>query len=1108
MKNFRNLFSFSLALIMMLCIFIVGASAADADVWDGTATSNWYDSSATTLVIDSAEDLAAFVSAVNGGNVFSGQTVRLDCDIIWTAGDASEWSEITAPDRSWTPIGTSANKPFQGTFDGNGHTVSGLYYHGTITGAGFFGYVKGATIKNLHIKNSYFHAQTRVGGIVGSSAGGQLTITGCSVNSTYLLSNWATKDNHHVGGIGGYLDGGSTHPVTISNCAFSGNIISDDGVNVGGIAGTIKGSTVNVSTCMATGNFTARNRLGGIIGRSYSSLTISDCYANVNLVTWGTANQGGIIGGLRTTDTTSIPEMTILRCYYNGTNLHTTNDALGKFTSLATRLGSYEVDETTEKNPLGSISTSSTYYTDSTNDSTYFAQSGQAAVPTSVLKKGGLTEFLAQNSNFVKDLYGNVQLLALSCTHNCEDYAGEWKEDSTTGGQKAECLAPGCDEILTRDESFKILGVSIRYTDPSGIRFLTQVNKNDFFKELYTGDDSNYAYDGANVTFGTVIIPENLLAGELTVDTPSVLNIKAKKIYNSSSYSQTDDVFYYSAVVVNYPERIDTYGSDLMARSYMTYTDANGETVYVYTNTKKISFYEIASKIYAQTTTSAATKEGLNMILALGAVDDGFYDEGHNRVMLLENASETLFNEYAASLESQGFTKHTNYKYAGNSFGLYYNDDYVVTFYYTPKSIGKYTEDNQDWYVGGTSITDDMDTIANSVRVEDIENVMRVIIEKRSQTDLPQTGYENYLGYTRNTSVTNSIAYAFPNDNYNHYGMGYVIQLGDGSFLIIDGGNNVDDPRDDSTDTDSDYLYDYLMSKKPANHEKPVIAAWILTHIHGDHTNAMKNFISEYSESVELEQVIYNFMSGDTVVPTGNRDKERYAEVYIKTYFPNVRIVRAHTGYKFFIRNAEVNILYSIDDIIPESFEGMFANNESIAFDVIIDNTQRLMFTGEIFIPGSRALVNMYGASLKSDVVQISHHGNYGATLEVNQLIWPDDGTDYTTDSLKFALLPNGNNRQARNRLLLNENTPFIELLIGTGYDTLSELNINLASKKLYINGDLIFENGTVTSGYTTEQSDVNVVASGAIGMWKTIALYTSDVPDNDIIIDWPDGWN
>ena len=152
---------FLLALIIFATsTFTLGVSAASADAWDGTETTSWYDSSKTTLIINSAEDLCAFVSAVNSGDDFIGKTVELACDIVWSEGDASSWSDTTAPSKVWTPIGNATN-PFVGVFDGNGHTVSGLYVYSAHTGSvpsdgvGFFGNVQGAAIKDLNIKDAY-----------------------------------------------------------------------------------------------------------------------------------------------------------------------------------------------------------------------------------------------------------------------------------------------------------------------------------------------------------------------------------------------------------------------------------------------------------------------------------------------------------------------------------------------------------------------------------------------------------------------------------------------------------------------------------------------------------------------------------------------------------------------------------------------------------------------------------------------------------------------------------------------------------------------------------------------------------------------------------------
>ncbi len=1142
MKKTRFFWCVCLAVIVMIPLAVINAGAAD--VWDGTVTSNWYNENSGVLVIDSAEDLAAFVSAVNSGRSFSKKTVELACDIVWADGDLETWRE-SAPKNKWTPIGTSSN-PFTGTFDGKGHIVSGLYYYGTKSGnsnAGFFGYTTDAVIKDLHIENSYINAYRTIGSIV-AYAQKSLTVSGCSSNA-YLVSNYMTAADHNIGGIVGRADGIITETQTIGNvsqtvvvsadkvdvsdCIYVGDITSDNGCNVGGIVGRANGSTFTISGCFADGTYTGFNRVSGILGRAYSDVEISDCCSFADLYIWGDANIGGILGGFRVDNTVYIHD-----CYYDGNFYDAYSSTYGSIRSIPTRLGANEISGGVA---YGTFLETSTYYTDSDNDNSYSASGNQTGIPSGVKRLGGLDEFLANNDSFDTNLYGTVFPVAYSGAHDCGDHFGKWLDDPESDGQIRGCTYRNCTAAETREQSFKISGASVRYDEPSGIRFLTEVDKNTFFKEYC--NKNIYTYTGSDLTFGTLIIPTDMLSGELTVQTSDAVNIEARVIL-----SQNSEKLCYTAVLYGFPETIEAYKDNLTVRSYAKYTD-NGQTKYVYTSAADCSFLDIAEMAYADERTSQDVKEGLNLLIALGVVDDTFYDECPDNVTVLEYATPELFAKYAAALEKQGFTKHTNYEYSDNHFGVYYNDDYVVSFYYTPKSIGKYTEPNQEWYAYGSIVnerTEDMAKIREKfgVHIEDVYNIMRVIVEKREDADLPAVESENV--YTRTAGMTNTIAQIFPNDNYNHYGMGYIVQLADGSFIIVDGGEDEVDPRVSSDDTDADNLYRYLMEMKPAHHEKPVIAAWFLTHRHNDHVEVIQGFLPKYADLVEVEQVVYNFSAGEVSIPTETVDINRFADKYLKPYLPDAKIITAHTGYKFYIRNAVVTILYSIDDLCSQDIAKVFVNNESIAFDMVIDGKQRIMFTGEIFIPGSRALVNMYGEDLVSDIIQLSHHGHYGATEEVYQYIWPA-WQDYSASD-KFVLWPIGNEEQRRDRLYLAENLWIIKRIaedVGIEWKTEWDAAIaNIMASSSYKNDaarfaaigkyltaegrlaysnralwdkihsmcDMIFKSGTVsdTIGKTEAAASPNystyktstpnytgdrVALSGAIGSWEIIELYT-----------------
>ena len=1107
MKKTRLILCIALVALMLVVLASFEVSAAitpERTFAGGSGTAG------DPYVIKTEGQLAYFANQVNGGNSFSNKYIVLGANIVWNSGSLDNWRD-TSPANMWVPIGTSSS-PFKGNFDGNGYTVSGIYYKGDSSNVGFFGFVTDATVKGLNIENSFFDAYKNVGSVIGRATG-SLTLSDCSSNA-YVVSNDPTPENHDVGGIAGAV-GGTSYAVNIYNCAFTGNITSDNGCNIGGIVGQMSGSPAKIWSCLATGTYTGYNRVAGILGRTYSDIEIYDCYSDCELYAWGTANLGGILGGSRVRDNT----IYIHDCYYAGDFyvMHSTH--YGSVKNVPTRLGNNEVD-TDGVTVFGTFSTGSAYYTDSKNDNSYSASGNMIALPKEVVCLGGLDEFLEASDTFELDMYGNAYIVGAVGNHNHSDYFGKWIDDTSGSGQMRECLYGACTEIERRGLSINVVGVSVRYDSPSGIRFLTEVDKNDFFKSYYS--DEKYKYSGADITFGTLLIPADDLDGELTVNTANAVNIEARVIL-----SQNSDKLSYTAVLYGFPETIDAYKGALTVRSYAKYNDGT-KTVYEYSSPVKCSYLDAALKVYEDERTSADVKEGLNMLIALGLVDKDFRDESAHRVAILEEATPELFDKYAEALAAQGFTKHTNYEYSDNLFGVYYNDECVVSFYYTPKSIGEYVEPNQEWYAYGSVVnerTEDMAKIQEKfgVTAEDAYNVMRIIVEERDEVDLPITSEENV--YTRVSGMKNTITQFFPNHNYSHYGMGYAIQLADGSFIIIDGGENIDDPRNTSTDTDSDILYNYLMSAKPASHEKPIIAAWFLTHRHNDHVDLFyRGFLPEHGDDVVIEQVVYNFGKGTLGIPREYEEVGRFEKSYLTKYVPEAKVVTGHTGYTFYIRNAVVTVRYSADDLYPFDIVDGFVNNESLVLDMVIDGGQRILFTDEVFVPGSRALVNMYGEDLASDVIQLSHHGHYGATEELYQCIWPAS-TDYS-DKNRFALWPIGNEEQRRDRLALAENLWILRRIAeDVGIKWKTEWDTYIASVKTstaykndasrfkaigkyltdssrlgYLNGplwskiysmcDMMFKYGNITDRVGSNETNY-VPASGVLGTWETIELYT-----------------
>lgn len=157
---------------------------------------------------------------------------------------------IDMKDAEWTPIGT-ADKPFSGNFDGNGHTISGLNYSGEY--AGLFGYMNNGTISNIKLADSSFANGTASGGICAVNNGG--TIENCAVDNVAVSGGTA-------GGICGQNSG------TITDCFFSGNVSSDG--KYGGICGSNSG-TIKSTVSLYAGTAVGENAKGDIEYCFYNS---------------------------------------------------------------------------------------------------------------------------------------------------------------------------------------------------------------------------------------------------------------------------------------------------------------------------------------------------------------------------------------------------------------------------------------------------------------------------------------------------------------------------------------------------------------------------------------------------------------------------------------------------------------------------------------------------------------------------------------------------------------------------------------------------------------------------------------------------------------------
>ena len=259
--------------------------------YTGAVDTAWYMNKVagqTEFVITTPDELYGLASLVNAGTfgtekVYLASDITVNSSVLDSSGKlVANTSELTA----WTPIGTSSkwdtvNTTFQGAFDGQGHTISGLYTDISSTSidemptqwcVGLFGAVCTAKkIENIKVVNSYFKGNHYIGSIVGLLKTG--TIKNCYSSST--VTN-AKSSYTGVGGIAGGVgaSAASTVKSVVKECWFDGSVDAIGWI-CGGIVGYVREVGCDIIDCLNTGSLSGVNNLGGIVGRNETATSIT-----------------------------------------------------------------------------------------------------------------------------------------------------------------------------------------------------------------------------------------------------------------------------------------------------------------------------------------------------------------------------------------------------------------------------------------------------------------------------------------------------------------------------------------------------------------------------------------------------------------------------------------------------------------------------------------------------------------------------------------------------------------------------------------------------------------------------------------------------------------
>lgn len=341
----------------------------------------------------------------------------------------------------------------------------------------------------------------------------------------------------------------------------------------------------------------------------------------------------------------------------------------------------------------------------------------------------------------------------------------------------------------------------------------------------------------------------------------------------------------------------------------------------------------------------------------------------------------TAYQNYCATLLTNGYTVLWENSIGGNRYKTLTNEDAGTVLYVAYNDFAFEEE-----YKSGTSH----------------DKAIRVISSHYEQINLPpatlMTPDQSYVKLT-DTTLT-QLPY-----QGQAVGMGYIIQLEDGRFLLIDGGGV---GGDGSLGNEHKNLYNVLVALHTATHgaapskANPIhIAGWLITHSHWDHYRGFAKLLQDYGKSglIKLDYLLGNFPESSALYPVlsgasymGSATNLKTLQGYIKGGF---RYVKVHTGQKLYFANVEIEVFMTCEDLNPVRMTNSNETNTVTRWTIKNSGAAQgqqpvtILFLGDSYFQQSRFLCAMYGKLLQSHVVQVAHHGNVGCEIPLYDAVQP-----------------------------------------------------------------------------------------------------------------------
>jgi len=376
--------------------------------------------------------------------------------------------------------------------------------------------------------------------------------------------------------------------------------------------------------------------------------------------------------------------------------------------------------------------------------------------------------------------------------------------------------------------------------------------------------------------------------------------------------------------------------------------------------------------------------------------DGTLYSVGQgNYAYTVPNVNDTTVENFVGRFEREGYTKYDSHSVGESRFWTFVKDathgDMVAyVMYHREIKTLRVTYGPMEYLPNVTPLAE------KSVATPTITQMHMQMVDN---------------GFGKNNVVNNTTGAP---------GMSYLLQLSDGRFIMIDGGNadGVVTPAVQNaggswsigspiTTTDTKRLYDTMCAMLPKGETKPTIAVWFITHAHGDHMLLATDFVETYKQQIHVEMMAFNFLEvSETKLWIGMKDWEMNFRNRVETNFPGVKTWILHTGQRLLLPGCEVEVLGTAEDFVCTGKPVTDGNDISAIFRIKLGNTSFLV-TGDAYPTITEFVRDAYGEALESDVLQMAHHGfeGSGMTPDFYSLVdpkiclWPCDEFRFLHDS-------------------------------------------------------------------------------------------------------------